>query len=76
MELIESSVKNLQISKGVRGASDEGVDVTSQDQVKILLDNYGRSDHQGISEDFVKNLKYLKDAIDELKRRTTNDTIS
>ncbi|MEM2080209.1 MAG: hypothetical protein QW104_05960 [Nitrososphaerota archaeon] len=75
VELIESSVKDVQMSKGAEGVSDEEVDNTSPDQTKIL-DNYGKLDYHGVSEDFVKSLKDLRYAIDELKKRISSDATS
>lgn len=68
VELIEDSIKSAQMSKGAEEAQDEEVDVSGPDYIETL-DDRGRPYYQTFSEDFVKNLKDLKDAINELRRR-------
>ncbi|MCS7135790.1 MAG: hypothetical protein RMJ14_04430 [Nitrososphaerota archaeon] len=68
VELIEDSVKSVRMSKGAEEAQDEVADVSGSDYIETS-DDRSRSYYQTFSEDFVKNLKDLKDAINELRRR-------
>lgn len=63
VELIESSVKDAQMSKGT-----EEVHIIDSDRAEILND-YNKLDYRDVSENFVKRLEDLKDAIGELRKR-------
>ncbi len=69
MEVMKSSVKDAETTKEA-----EKMDTLSSEQSKIS-DDWDGSGHRVVSEDFVKNLKDLKDAIDELMRRINRDVV-
>jgi len=70
VEAMKGSVKDTETTKEA-----EKVDTLSSEQTKIS-DDWDRSEHHVVSEDFVKSLKDLKDAIDELMRRINRDVVS
>jgi len=70
VEAMKGSVKDTETTKEA-----EKVDTLSLEQNKIS-DDWDRSEHHVVSEDFVKSLKDLKDAIDELMRRINRDVVS
>jgi hypothetical protein len=63
VEATKSSVKDTETDKDV-----EKADTVTSEQIKTS-DDWGGLEYHIISEDFVKSLKDLKDAVDELRKR-------